>query len=484
MSENGENEFVLRRYPSFVLDPGACYAAILAHDRRFDGVFFTGVVTTGIYCRPVCPVRPPKPENCTFYRTAAEAEAHGFRPCLRCRPELAPGRSDVEAVGRLAASARLLIENGFLDEGSLADLADALGVTPRHLLRAVRREYGVRPIDLAQTRRLLTAKRLLTDTDLPVGEVALASGFKSLRRFNDLFATRYRLKPTEIRRGKRPRAETLTCRLRCREPFEWERMLAFFSARALSGIEVVGQAYSRTVSIAGATGWVRLERTEPGEVQVAVSATLASVLQRVLGRIRYLFDLEADVETISKALGGLAADFPGLRVPGSFDPFETAVRIVVGQQVSVAGARTIANRMAARYGEPVETGEPGLDQLFPSPATIAELDPAEIQTLGMPHARAKTIQALAAAVESGDLDLRPHRDPEASLAALSALPGIGPWTVQLIAMRCLGWPDAFPASDLGVLRALGLKSAAECERLAESWRPWRSYALMHLWNMK
>ncbi len=468
------------------LEAGICYKALSTGDARFDGVFFVGVSSTGIYCRPICPAKAPRRENCTFFPSAAAAERAGYRPCLRCRPELAPGNSQVDASSRLAAAAASRIEDGALTEGSVEDLASELGITDRHLRRVIETEYGVSPIELAQTQRLLLAKRLLTDTRLPITEVALASGFSSLRRFNALFKERYRLNPKDLR--KRRPAETaqecLTCELAYRPPFEWDLMLGFLARRATCGVEAVsGGRYARTVEIGEHRGWVSIERARnKNALRVQVSAGLAPVLVLVLSRVKSLFDLAARPELIANHLGSLAAGAPGLRVPGAFDGFELAVRAILGQQVSVKGAGTLSGRFAAALGEPIETPFDSLTHLTPTAERVASAKPEDIVSLGILASRGKTILALGEAVSNRVIVLDARADVERTIAGLKELPGIGEWTAQYIAMRALSWPDAFPHTDLGVYRALGESSPKRVLEIAEAWRPWRSYAAMHLWN--
>jgi AraC family transcriptional regulator, regulatory protein of adaptative response / DNA-3-methyladenine glycosylase II len=468
------------------LEPDICYQAIVSHDRRFDGVFFVGVGTTGIYCRTVCPARTPRRQSCMFYPSAAAAERAGYRPCLRCRPELAPGNARIDAVGRLAAAVADRIEDGALTELSVSALAEELGVTDRHLRRVVQSEFGVSPVELAQTARLLTAKRLLTDTDLPVTEVAFASGFSSLRRFNTLFRERYRLNPTGLRktRGGTAGAGILVCEVAYRPPLDWEHLLRFIAGRASTGVEVVeGQRYLRTVRVGKVTGWMSVQPSAGRHaLRVELASSLAPVILPVLTRVKRLFDLSADPQRIAEHLGPLAEAHPGMRVPGSFNGFETAVRAILGQQVSVKGASTLAGRITTAFGEPVETPHPGLTHLSPSPERLAAAATGEIASLGMPGARADAIRGMAQATVEGRISLEGRGDPEPMMERLRALPGIGEWTAQYLAMRALSWPDAFPDGDLGIRKALEQPDAREVRALAEQWRPWRSYAAMHLWR--
>ena len=474
------------------LDSQTCYRALRARDARFDGRFFVAVSSTRIYCRPVCTVKPPRRENCRFYPSAAAAESGGYRPCLRCRPELAPGNASVDAVSRLAQAAASLIEDRTLDADGLEAVAARLGITDRHLRRAFGAEFGVSPVEFAQTQRLLLAKRLLTDTALPVTEIAFASGFGSLRRFNALFKQRYRLQPGRLRKHMRgaavAAADTLNFELSFRPPYDWPAVSAFLGARAAAGVEVLEEgAYRRTVNIVQERkehhGWVEvgLSPKKPA-LRVSVSASLAKVLPPVLSRVKALMDLACNPAEVAQALGPLAKDRPGMRVPGAFDGFEVAVRAILGQQVTVAAARTVAGRFAAAFGEPVATPFAGLNTIFPTAQRVAALPYGRIARLGMPAARARTVLALARGVAQGDLVLMPNADIEATLERLRALPGVGEWTAQYIAMRSLAWPDAFPHTDLGVMKALGMKDAKRVLAAGEAWRPWRAYAVMHLWN--
>lgn len=467
------------------IDHDQYYKALLSRDRRFDGHFFVGVTSTGIYCRNVCPVKPPKRENCTFHPSAAAAERAGFRPCLRCRPELAPGNSHIDAVSRLASAAAGRIEDGALTRGTVADLAADLGVTDRHLRRVLAAELGATPIQIAQTQRLLLAKRLLTDTRLTVTEVAFASGFESLRRFNFLFQERYRMRPTDLRRTRETGPqETLTCDLAFRPPLEWRALLGFLAARATCGVELVEDAkYHRTVQIGKHAGWfVAGLSPNANTVRVEVSASLAPALLPLLSRVKRLFDLAADPCRIASDLGALAERHPGLRVPGAFDSFSLAVRAILGQQVSVRAASTLAGRLVARFGQTVQTPHPGLSYLEPTAEALAGAAVADLTALGITSARAQSIIAIARDFAGGRLCLEPGVDIDQSVARLKSLPGVGEWTAQYIAMRALGWPDAFPHTDLGIVKALGETNPRRVLEIAESWRPWRSYAAMHLWR--
>ena len=472
------------------LDAARCYQALLTHDARFDGAFFVGVSTTKIYCRTVCTARTPRPERCTFYPSAAAAERAGYRPCLRCRPELAPGPASVDASDRLAGEAAARIEAGALTEdGGVAALAEELGVSTRHLRRVLAQEFGVSPVQLAQTQRLLLAKRLLTDTDLGIGEIAFASGFASLRRFNALFAGSYRMTPTDLRKSRPAGAggavrDTLTLEAAYRPPLDWESLLSFLVGRAAAGVEARdGDRYQRTLRVDKHTGWLAVAPVpNRSALQVTLSASLAPVLRPVLARVRRVFDLGADPDAIAAHLGPLAAAHPGLRVPGAFDGFETAVRAILGQQVSVRAASTLAARVAARFGDPVETPFPALTHLAPTAVRLAAASAEELTVLGILPARARSVLALARAVESGEITLEPGGDVPRALARLKELPGIGEWTAQYIALRVLAWPDAFPHTDLALVKAMGETNLKRLLERAECWRPWRGYAALHLWK--
>lgn len=488
------------REPEAAASAQAHYAALRARDARFDGRLFVGVTSTGIYCRPVCRVRTPLLRNCRFFGNAASAERAGFRPCLRCRPELAPGLAFVDSSRALALSAARLLSQSVLEGEDLAlpAIAARLGVTDRHLRRIFAAEHGVSPLDYLVTQRLLHAKQLLTDTDLPVTQVALASGFASVRRFNAAFADRYRLAPTALRRerGTLPRGDAaLRVRLGYRPPYDIAGLLCFVARRQVDGIEQVDEsagAWRRTLAFGhhGRTvaGWIAARFVpDRHEVEVAVAPALVPALGPVLQRLRHGLDLDADPALVDPALATLpGAPVPGIRLPGALDGFEAAVRVILGQQVSVAAARTLTRRLVDAFGEPVATPFPDLTRLFPTAARIAAADPGALGRLGIVRQRVRALQALAAAVHGGAIALHPGAPLAATLEALRALPGVGEWTVQLIALRALGWPDAFPASDLGVLDALaprlGGRDPKAAEAASAAWRPWRGYAVMRLWQ--
>jgi AraC family transcriptional regulator, regulatory protein of adaptative response / DNA-3-methyladenine glycosylase II len=468
----------------------AQYAALVARDCRFDGRFYVGVTSTGIYCRPVCRVRTPKSENCRFFANAAAAEAAGFRPCLRCRPELAPGAAGIDASSRLAWAAAQRIEAGQLEEGGLEGLAARLGITDRHLRRIFGEAFGVTPIAYAQTQRLLMAKRLLADTALPATEVAMAAGFGSLRRFNTLFQSHYGLTPTALRRASPPAAvgDGLRFELAFRPPFDWPRWLAFLAGRCVTGVEAVADGrYRRSVRVMCGgvehAGWLSLELAAGRDAVAAlVSPSLVRALPAVLAGVRRLCDLACEPQAVMAVLGPLAADAPGLRVPGAFDGFEMAVRAVLGQQVTVKAAHTLAGRFTAALGEPIETPFAGIHRVFPTAQRVAAASIDDIASLGIVRQRTKAILALASEVAAGRLDLGPAADVSATVAQLEALPGIGRWTAQYIALRALGWPDAWPSGDVALIKSLAVSSAREADQLAEAWHPWRGYATLHLWR--
>lgn len=560
----------------------ARYAALTARDARFDGVFFVGVSTTGIYCRPICPAKTPGRSRCRFYDTSAQAERAGYRACFRCRPELAPGttnahgeRASVDALDVLVAAATQRIAEGALNERSLDDLAAELGVSARHLRRALETKLGVSPVELAQSRRLALAKQLLQDTSLRITDVAFAAGFQSVRRFNAAFGERMGKAPSQIRRahgsadvaatktgastvgasnvgasnvgatktgamkssasktgvsksgatksgasktganvgvstsgansrtsnsstantsavnasaGKASAAADLTLRLDYRAPYDWARLLGFLRGRAIPGVEIVGDDhYRRVVHIDGHVGEIIVRQdTGRSALRLTVSPSLLPVLMPLVARVRRMFDLDAHPDAIARVLGrdkALAkylAARPGLRVPGAIDPFEASIRALLGQQVTVVAATTLAGRFAAQFGAAYQ-GD-GLTHRFPTPAEVAKLTPDRIAKIGMPGKRGAAIHALARALVDGTLRLDAVADLDTFVAKLVEMPGIGPWTAHYLAMRALHLPDAFPAMDLGVQKALGMSGKRAAEERAEAWRPYRAYAVLHLWE--
>jgi AraC family transcriptional regulator, regulatory protein of adaptative response / DNA-3-methyladenine glycosylase II len=473
------------------LNPDQCYQAVLTRDTRFDGRFFVAVKTTRIYCRPICRVKTPLRKNCQFFGHAAEAEVAGFRPCKRCRPELAPGNSIMEVSSQLARTTAYYIGQDFLADHSLEELAGKLGVTDRQMRRVFRDEFGVSPVEFWQTQRLLLAKQLLTDSRMSVTSVALASGFQSLRRFNALLKERYRLTPTEFRKRQKKQVpenpSEFSFRLSYRPPLDWKRLLGFLSQRTIPQVEDVRDgAYFRTVQVTRQDREfvghleVRHEADEP-MLSVRLSDALLPVCAIVLEQMKRLFDLHADPTAINTVLGSLATKRPGLRVPGSFDGFEMSVRAILGQQISVAAARTLAGRLALRFGTPLRVPVLSLSRLFPSPQRMARATVDEIGRLGITGRRAETLIALAQEISSGRLLLEPGHRVEGTLAQLRKIPGIGEWTAQYIAMRALSWPDAFPHTDLGIRKALEENNPKKIQQMTEKWRPWRAYATLHLW---
>ncbi|NPV93257.1 MAG: helix-turn-helix domain-containing protein [Firmicutes bacterium] len=481
-------------------DSRVWYAAFKAKDARFDGRFFVGVSSTGIYCRPVCRAKLPKIENCTFFASAAEAEQAGFRPCLLCRPELAPGAAPIDAVATLAHRVARFLEENCGSVESIEELASRLGCTDRHLRRAFAAEYHVSPIQYLQTCRLLLAKSLLTDTSLSIIDVAMAAGFGSLRRFNDLFKKQYRLAPTALRRevsGTKERDNNISLALGYRPPYQWQQILDFLALRAIPGVETIsGGEYCRSVHFVTGKqrylfGGVRVgHRPQKNVLTVTVDAALLPVLPQVLARVRHLFDLHCDPDAVYETLASMNDIHPGLcvpgtRLPGCFDAFEMSVRVVLGQQITVKAASTLAGRFVEAFGVPIQTKIERLTHSFPLPETIIALDgPIEnhLGPLGITAARARTILKLAEIFVNGTIDFDFCVQPEAEMKKLLELPGIGDWTAQYIAMRAMGWPDAFPHTDYGVKKALAPRTPKEILALAESWRPWRSYATITLWN--
>jgi len=478
------------------LDPAVCYRAVRSRDARFDGRFFTGVRTTGIYCRPVCPAPLPRRENCVFLPCAAAAQEAGFRPCLRCRPETSPGTPAWLGSSATVSRGLKLIEAGALDESGTEALAARLGVGDRHLRRLFAQHLGASPHAVAATRRTLFAKQLIDQTPLPMAEIAFAAGFSSVRRFNDAMRAAYGRPPRALRRAPRAdaavRASSLELRLAYRPPYAWNDLLDFLAARAIPGVECVSEGrYRRSFRLGESVGWLEVRHLDAShQLAVAFEATGPLRLIDLAPRLRALFDLGADPGQIAAQLADDAVlraalrAAPGVRVPGALDGFELAVRAILGQQVSVAAATRLAGRLVSHFGvelpaacRPAEcAGAPTHE--FPGAEQLAV---ADIGVIGMPAARAGAIRALSAAVAAGRLRLDPGSDPAEVRAGLLALPGVGEWTAAYIAMRALREPDAFPAGDLGLQRAIGL-AASDLAARAETWRPWRAYAAMLLWQ--
>jgi AraC family transcriptional regulator of adaptative response / DNA-3-methyladenine glycosylase II len=467
------------------LDRAVCDRARKSRDARFDGRFFIAVITTKVYCRPICPARSPNDHNIRYYPTAAAAETAGFRPCLRCRPEASPGTPAWFGTSSVVSRALRLIGEGVLDREGVDRFADRVGVTSRHLRRLFVQHLGATPIDVALTRRVQSAKKLLDETRLPFAQVAIAAGFGSLRRFNGEIRRTYSRTPTELRRlAKRPIAESGSYRFRLcyRPPYDWEALVAFLSARATPGVESADRfGYRRTIAVDGQIGTIAIAPVDGSPaLTLDVRFPDSRVLLSIVERAKRMFDVAADpaiiaehlsVDPLLKRAGSAHA---GIRVPGAWDAFELAVRAILGQQISVRGATTIAGRVAARWGSLVEVGD-GLDRLFPSAAQLLD---APIEQAGVIASRAGAIRAVARAVCSGALTF----DGPGAIDTLQRIPGIGEWTAQYIAMRALNEPDAFPSGDLVLRRMVGNCSPRELDARSERWRPWRAYAVMLLWR--
>jgi AraC family transcriptional regulator, regulatory protein of adaptative response / DNA-3-methyladenine glycosylase II len=479
------------------LDAQACYRAVRARDVRFDGRFFTCVKTTGIYCRPICPAKAAKFQNVLFLPSAAAAQAAGFRPCLRCRPELSPDVAAWRGTENTVARALQLIAEGGLDgEADVEGLAERLGVGERQLRRLFTRHLGASPVAVAQTRRLLFAKQLVQETGLSMAEVALASGFGSIRRFNAVFRALYSRAPSAFRHGKGTASSDIVLRLGYRPPYDWDAMLGFLAARAVPGVErVVGGAYRRTLEVDGGVSGTLEVRPCRDALVARFRIPSMQALPALVAKLRRVFDLDADVQTIGAhlardpALGPLVARRPGLRSPGGWDGFEQAVRAILGQQVSVVAARKLAGALVAIAGGPVPAGRldyPGLDHLFPTPARLLA---ADLSRLPMPEARKEALRWVAVAALRDPELFRVGVGSDTAVAKLRALRGFGDWTAQYVALRALGEADAFPAGDVALQRAarklIGRPTklgAPELLARADPWRPWRGYAAQHLWT--
>ena len=484
------------RPASLELDHAACYRALRQRDGRFDGRFFTGVTTTGIYCRPICPARTPLSKNVIFFPTAAAAQEAGFRPCLRCRPETAPDLGAWRGTSNTVSRALSLIEHGALDDAEVDALAGRLGVGERQLRRLFRQHLGASPVAVAQTRRVLLAKQLIHETRLPMTEVAFAAGFGSIRRFNETFQQLFGRSPRELRRTAGPEfsaaaAGELTLLLRYHPPYDWDAMIAFLRQRAIAGVEhITGRLYARTLQLDGLTGTVTVEPAAEGNaLRATVRFPKLSALPGIIARLRRVFDLGADPLAIAAhlakdpTLAPLVKARPGLRVPGAWDGFELAIRAVPGQQITVVAAARLAGRMVAAYGEPLSSRHEPLTHVFPRPEVIAA---ADLASLGMPRSRSAALSAVAAAAVADPHVFDANCGLDDAVKRLRAIRGVGEWTAQYIALRQLREPDAFPAADLGLLRAIagreGRKhSSSELLDRADAWRPWRAYAAQHLW---
>jgi AraC family transcriptional regulator of adaptative response / DNA-3-methyladenine glycosylase II len=498
-----ENSQQYRTYFVIILtimipDHQLCYAAIKSRDARFDGHFFTAVLTTGIYCRPICPAITPRSENVRFFISASGAEAAGFRPCLRCRPEASPGMPDWQAPSEIVSRALRLISEGFLDQAGIAALARRLHIGTRHLSRLFIKQLGAPPSAIAQTRRIHFAKQLIDETNLPMSEIAFCAGFSSIRRFNAAMRGAYDRSPTELRRVENSGHSglnelNLQLKLSYRPPFDWTALLEFLRNRAIPGVELVEKdQYRRTVKIEDVVGIIEVRFIEGQQhVLLSVPPYLSRSLMKIAERMRTLFDLRADPLVITNHLrqdekmAGLVQAYPGLRLPGAWDGFEIAVRAILGQQVSIKAANTLAGRLVKAYGDPFQIGEDvGLAYLFPGPERLAE---ASLSEIGLMPGRAEAIRTLARAVLDGKLVFSTAIRLEEIIECLTALPGLGPWTAHYIAMRAFSEPDAFPAGDLGLRRAAAetetaMLTESQLRQRAEAWRPWRAYAAIYLWQ--
>jgi AraC family transcriptional regulator of adaptative response / DNA-3-methyladenine glycosylase II len=476
------------------------YEAFKAKDARFDGRFFVGVSSTGIYCRPVCRAKLPKKENCTFYSSSAEAEQAGFRPCLLCRPELAPGTSISDAKTNLAVCAARILEEKCGSDESMDEIAAKLGYTDRHVRRVFNETFHVTPVQFRQTCRLLLAKSLLTDTGLPILEVAMAAGFGSLRRFNAAFKGQYKLRPTALRKqasdGKK-RGDGITLALGYRPPYRWETLLQFFAGRTIHGVEKVENGkYYRAIRLIAPDGkhiegWICVgNNADKKTLSLTLSESLLPVLPQVLSKIKRQFDLYCDPNAVYDTLKAMNELRPGLcevgtRLPGCFDPFEMAVRAVLGQQITVKAAGTLAVRIAEAFGSTPQTGIDGLTHTFPSPEDVLSLGDGienRFGELGVTSSRSRTILELARVFTNHEIDFELCENPDNEIRKLTGINGIGDWTANYIAMRTMGYTDAFLETDYGVKKALTPCKPKEILQIAENWRPWRSYAIVNLWN--
>jgi AraC family transcriptional regulator of adaptative response / DNA-3-methyladenine glycosylase II len=475
------------------IDVRICEQARLTRDARFDGLFFTAVRSTGIYCRPICPAPTAHARNVEYFANAAAAASAGYRPCLRCRPEAAPGMPLTRARSELVAAALRMIETGALDGNSVAALARRIGVGERHLRRLFVAELGAGPLEIAATRRLLFAKKLLTETTLPITAIAHAAGYASLRRFNAAFLAGYDRAPRALRREQTPAPANalVTLRLPYRAPYDFAALLAFFARRALAPIEEVdAHSYARRFAFGKTAGMLRVTQI-PGQDALALGVEFADAtqLQAICARVRRMFDLDADIAAINAQLGreprlrACVRRHPGQRLPGGWDGFEIAVRAVLGQQISVAAARTFATRLVAQFGVPVKMPNGEKVHLFPAPPALAE---ADLTRIGLPRARATALNTIARALCDGSVSFRPEQSLDEFVASWVELPGIGAWTAHYIALRALSHPDAFPAADLVLRRVLARDGSAvsvkSLQTIAEKWRPWRAYAVLHLWR--
>ncbi|TXH66712.1 MAG: DNA-3-methyladenine glycosylase 2 family protein [Thiothrix sp.] len=463
------------------------YQALLSHDARFDGRFFVGVTSTGIYCRPICRVKTPSAANCLFFNSAALAEAQGFRPCLRCRPEQAPGFSQMDAMHTLAHQAAQLIKQAQVQD--TVQLARRLGVSERHLRRLFQQAFGVAPSHYLRTQRLLMAKTLLTDTQLPVNKIALYVGFGSTSQFYQHFKTYYQLTPSDWRRNSPLQTGAMIFKLAYRPPLDWAHLLSYFQTRCIKGVEMVReQAYFRTVALLDAQGklhegWISISPdSKQAVLQLTISDSLEAVIPQVIARVRSLCDLDCEPDAIHQALGELANPASGLRVPGAWDGFEIAVRAVMGQVVTVKAALTLVGRIAELAACKVETPYPELYQRFPLAQDFLKLSDETFRAHNIQARKVEILRTIANLIVQGELVLDTSADYPSTYQQLLKLKGIGPWTASYIAMRCLRWPDAFLGDDYWIKKLLNVSTAKQAETIAQQWKPWRSYAVMYIWR--
>lgn len=474
------------------------YAAFKTKDNRLDGRYFVGISSTGIYCRPICKAKQPKEINCTFFRSAAEAEQAGYRPCMMCRPELAPGNSIADANLQLSYRAAMFLEENCSQQLNMEDVATKLGYTARHLRRVFKTEYNVSPLQYLQTCRLHLAKQLLTDTNLSVLTVAMTSGFGSLRQFNTTFKTQYKLTPSQLRKKRKVASteDSITLSLSYHQPYCWKELLLFFKNRAITGIEQVNECqYMRTIQLKNQqqkpiNGWIRVTKsTKKNSLDLTISNSLLSVLPQVIAQVKKQFDLSCEPETIYNSLKSMNEIIPescklGIRLPGCFDPFEMSVRAILGQLISVKAANTITKRLVETFGSRIQTEFSELTHLFPTPEVFLGLKNIQesLGKLGVTATKSNSIYQLAKYFTTGKIKLDYSVQPEKEMQELQSIKGIGSWTAQYIAMRTMGWTDAFLETDVGVKHAIAPYSTKEFQKIAEQWHPWRSYVVLNLWN--
>jgi AraC family transcriptional regulator of adaptative response / DNA-3-methyladenine glycosylase II len=467
------------------------YQAMLSRDHRFDGRFFVGVKTTGVYCRPICPAPKPKFENVVFYPSAAGAETGGFRPCKRCRPDASPGTPVWSGTSATVSQALQLIDNGFLDDHNVSELGEVLGVGDRQLRRLFKAHLGASPNAVALTRRLDFARKLIDETDLSMTDTAFSSGFESIRRFNDAVKKRFGDSPSDLRRAARKLPvnngdkNSMTLHLPFRPPLDWQALLSYLETRQITGVEKIeNNVYYRSIRRGDNHGIISVRHTEKARhLELTLHIEDTAGLMDVVRRVRRIFDLGADPMCITNhlkkdpGLSPAVTSFPGLRIPGGWDNFEIAVRTVIGQQISIQAANTITRRLVQRFGAPMENASvPGITHLFPTPRDLAS---ADLTVIGLPGKRAETLSTLASKAAAGEIVLEGIVHPEPVKRRLMQIPGIGQWTTEYIAMRALREPDAFPASDLAIKRRLREMGAAN---RTDIWRPWRAYAAMYIWT--